>query len=222
MEYNKAIQYLKEHTAKHSGAKSLAVSLIACVLFITLELFTGRIDKATIHLNERGKLLRSWIQNVSSTTNSPGRESRKPNFVLNPQSVEDELVSIFAHLDLQSMYFGSGKPQLKLAADSSTAPAKDAYPNPLSSFDLPAEFHSIHEANQYLIIITNECLHFTDQNIDHAELRPNGAGKEALKKGHTFVLVWTASEAPTSIQEARPKTVERIFGGAVSGKANFV
>lgn len=169
MEYNKAIQYLKEHTVKNGGSKSLAVSLIACVLFITLEPFTGRIGKATIHLNEGRKLLLLWIQNVSSTTDSPGRESRKLNFVSKPQSVEDELVSIFAHLDLQSTYFGSGKPQVKLAVDSSTASAKDTYPNPLGSFGLPTEFYFIHEANQCLLIITNECLHFTGQNIDQAQ-----------------------------------------------------
>ncbi|OCL04419.1 hypothetical protein AOQ84DRAFT_225993 [Glonium stellatum] len=171
VEYNKAIYYLKEHITKQSNARSSRAILITCVLFITLELFTGRLQKATIHLDQGRKLLlQSYIaQSNGSTTDAPENETKALVFASNPESVEDELVNIFAHLDIQSTYFGSNRPQLKLATHSSiTSSGKSNCPKSPTSLVVPSSFHSIHEANQHLVIIMNESLTFVGHSFDAA------------------------------------------------------
>lgn len=169
-EYNKAIRSLNERILKHEHASSLGVILITCVMFIVLELFGGCLDKAMIHLNEgRNLLLQLGLTgNNDFTGASPENETRTLYFAAKPESVEDKLVNRFAHIDLQSTYFGSQRPQLNLAAHSRTTLAKGSRigPDPPVSLIIPAYFNSPHEANQYLVILTNECLKFTGRTFD--------------------------------------------------------
>lgn len=162
-DYNKAIQHLKAHVAGHDDPSGLRVALITCVLFIALELLTSRFEKAMIHLLEGRKLLLSSAQFVSSTTESAEVETRTLMLASKPQSIEEELVSLFADLDLQSTHFGSGRPQLRLSACKPIQPIR---PEPLFSLALPSDFSSIQEANQHLLILTNNCLQFVGQELD--------------------------------------------------------
>jgi hypothetical protein len=67
----------------------------------------------------------------------------------------------------RSTYFGCEKPLLNLAADekNTTTPPEGFGPNSNSptSLVVPSNFRSLHEANQYLVILINECLKYTGQ-----------------------------------------------------------
>lgn len=163
-DYNKAIEHLKTLvTGNDSSLSSLRVILIACAIFIALELCIGRFEKALMHFTEGRKLL--CLSPQFASTNSTSAETQTETLVLalGPQSIEDELVNVFSDLDIQSTYFGSEKPQIKLSARKlSDAPQ----PEPLLRLTLPTTSHAIQEANQYLVILTNECLHFISHKLD--------------------------------------------------------
>jgi len=164
-QYNKAIQHLKAHVTGLDNLSSLRLTLITCVLFIALELCTGQILPAMMHLNEGRKLLHSCVD-----LDKPGVTDGEPKpLVLSsrPQSVEEELVAVFADLDLQSTYFGSARPQLKLTAhETRRDPRPSPGVEPLFSFALPVEFGSIQEADQQLTLLANRCLEFVGDRLE--------------------------------------------------------
>ena len=170
-EYNKAIRFLNERIVNHEHASSLRVILITCMMFIVLELFGGCLDKAMIHLRGGRQLLFQLGLNLKDniTGTRSGSETRTFCFATKPESVEDKLVNRIANIDLQSTYFGSEKPQLNLAPDSraaTLAKRSEIGPDPLISLVIPDYFNSLYEANQYLVILTNECLKFTGSTFD--------------------------------------------------------
>ena len=65
----------------------------------------------------------------------------------------------------RSTYFGCERPVLNLAADDkNTTELPESfgpYLNPSTSLVIPNNFRSLHEANQYLVILINECLKYT-------------------------------------------------------------
>jgi hypothetical protein len=130
------------------------------MLFIALELTTERFEEAIIHLNEGRKMLRS-----SSLFNSEPDEARTLILAPKPESIEDELVGIFADLDLQYTYFGSERPRLSLSPHKSMLNDR---PEAQYSMVFPDTFSSIREANQYLVIVTNKCLQFVGWKIQPA------------------------------------------------------
>jgi len=154
-EYNKAIQHLRTHT--DNSPSSLRTTLIVCALFIALELTTERFEEAIIHLNEGRKMLCS-----SSLCNSEPGDAPTLTLAPNPETTEDELVSVFADLDLQYTYFGSERPQLILSPQKykQTDFAESRF-----STVFPETFSSIREANQYLVIVMNKCLQFVGWKI---------------------------------------------------------
>jgi len=99
-DYNKAIQHLKKYVVGHAKPRSLRIALITCALFIALELSTGRFEQATMHLREGRKLLDSFTHVDISTTEYPKVEIKTLVLALKLESTEDELVSVFADLDL--------------------------------------------------------------------------------------------------------------------------
>jgi len=103
-DYNKAIQHLKKHVVGHAKPQSLRIALISCALFIALELSTGRFEQATMHLSEGRKLLDSFTHVDISTTEYPEVEIKALVLASKPESTEDELVSVFVDLDLQSTF----------------------------------------------------------------------------------------------------------------------
>ncbi|KAE9376188.1 hypothetical protein N431DRAFT_481291 [Stipitochalara longipes BDJ] len=163
-EYNKAIQYLKEHIDKHDDHSSLRVILIACVIFIALELSSGRHEEAVMHLSEGIKLIQSFLGSGTSTMQNPTFESSALVLTSNYQSTDGQLVGVFVDLDLQSTYhFGFQKPQLKLRHLKCGG---NATPEQISSLVLATSFFDIHEANQTLVILTNKCLQFVGRKLD--------------------------------------------------------
>lgn len=154
-DYNTAIQYLKRDITGHHNTPTVA--LTTCLIFIAIELVTGHFDRAMMHLNEGRKLL--YSSTCFATSISESSRIRTKTFILasQPQSVEDELFSIFADLDLQYTHFGSERPMLKLSAHKATPTLSPEAPLP---WVLPLNFRSIEEAHQYLLILANECLQF--------------------------------------------------------------
>ena len=174
VEYNKAIHSLNEQILEHENASSLRVILIACVIFIVLELFGGCLDKAVVHLSEGRKLLLQLglTQNDDSAGARSENETKALYLAAEPESVEEKLVNQFAHIDLQSTYFGFKKPQLNLAARQRTttlAKGSGIGPNPPISLVIPVYFNSLQETNQYLVILINECLKFAGQPFDQTQ-----------------------------------------------------
>lgn len=159
-QYNKAIQSLKAHVTKLDDPASLRITLITCVLFIALELCTERILQAMIHLDEGRKLTSTLFTTCNPNYVNPGTEAIILPSV--PQSTEDELLLVFADLDVQSTYFGSARPQFRLAPEQGT---KDPL-LPSTSMLVPPTFHTIEEANQHLIILTNKCLDFVGDRLE--------------------------------------------------------
>jgi hypothetical protein len=159
-EYNKSIQHLNRSLIDHNEASSRTV-LVACVLFITLELFLGRIETAIAHLDQGRKLLLQ--SSVVGNAKGDG-ENEIPTILLKakPQSMDDHLISVFVHLDNQSTYFGSDRPQFKLGAVSNEVSSRI---RPRDVLNIPEAFDSIHEASQYFVIITNECMSYTGQTL---------------------------------------------------------
>lgn len=100
-EYNKSIRFLQEHIEKHEEAGSLRIVLIACVMFTTFELFSGRVGKAAMHLENGRKLLIQLYRTPKkrSAIAGPDSESTRLYFAQRPESVEDYLINIFAHMD---------------------------------------------------------------------------------------------------------------------------
>jgi hypothetical protein len=173
-EYNKAIRSLNKYIREHADTGSLRVILITCVCFIVLELYGGCVEKATMHLDEGRKLLLQLARtrNSKSTAMNSENEVQALYFAPKPESVDDRLVNIFAHIDLQSIYFGSERPLLRLTAHESykaltKGPGINLHPSIF--LDIPAHFFSLHEANQHLIILTNECLRFSGRTFDQTK-----------------------------------------------------
>jgi transcription factor-like protein len=160
-EYNKAIAHLKVHFTDHHRLSSLRVILVTCILFIALELSTGRITEAVMHLEEGRKVLHSSCRQITSDTERPGTATDIIVLPPKPQSAEDEIVAIFVDMDLQSTFFGSTKPQLNLSA----YPMENSETGLEYSFVLPECFQSIDEANQYLVVLTNKCLQFVGDTV---------------------------------------------------------
>lgn len=171
-EYNKAIHFVNDFILKNENARSLSTILITCVLFVVLELYGGCVDKAIMHLNEGRKLLLLLGRRQNYILTGASSTDEALYFAARPESVEDKLINMFAHMDLQAAYFGSERPQLKLSAyeneTNGTKPPSIAF-DPSLLIDIPARFRSLHEANQHLVILTNECLRFTGHTFDQTK-----------------------------------------------------
>jgi hypothetical protein len=101
-EYNKAITHLKE-VMKHENSSSMRIMLIACVIFTAIEIFSGCVGKAIMHLDNGRKLLLQLHRFHRRCVTTPEPESKVTRLLFSPkpESVEDKLVNMFAHLDLQ-------------------------------------------------------------------------------------------------------------------------
>ena len=101
-EYNKAIAHLKE-LIKHENASSIRAILITCVVFATIEIFNGCVSKAIMHFDNGRKLLLQLRRSCRNCVTNPEPEINVTRlyFAPKPESVEDKLVNMFAHLDLQ-------------------------------------------------------------------------------------------------------------------------
>lgn len=70
---------------------------------------------------------------------------------------------------VQATYFGSERPLLKLTARDDATTPKNNSGTGLDFLTIPKYFSSLHEANQYLVILINECLDFRGHAFDQTQ-----------------------------------------------------
>lgn len=164
VEYNRAIEHLKTHVAHPTSASSLNVTLIVCIMFVALELRTGRYVEAMVHFNQGVRLLVASENDPASAATGPEAETGTVVLSSDPQTPKEEFIRIFADLDLQMAYVTHKMPELRLVPRRTTgnAPLLPC-PRPPSYMDLPDSFGSIEEATQHVMILTSECRAFISQ-----------------------------------------------------------
>jgi hypothetical protein len=172
--YNKAIRCVSEYLQNREIPTYLGVILMTSVLFVVFELYDGSLEKAILHSNGGRKLVLLLNRDRKALSNGTVSEyeTQSMYFAARPDSVEDKIVNMFAHLDLQASYFGSGPPQLRLAAHENEPPKANVSiigPEPPPFINIPTRFSSFHEANQHLVVLENECLRFTGHAYDHTK-----------------------------------------------------
>ncbi|KAH8660134.1 hypothetical protein BX600DRAFT_467289 [Xylariales sp. PMI_506] len=165
-EYNKAIRFLKKNIDAHDNTASLRVALIACVLFIALEIRAGRLIKAAMHMNEGMKLLRKYLHSPTPAATAVFKHSSL-NLPPIPHTIEDELVAVFVDLDLQVSCLTGEKPQLNLIADGSLRDICQPLQYMAMPLFLPTApaIGSNEQAKQIITFITNKCLDFNSQKL---------------------------------------------------------
>ncbi len=108
--YNKAIRYLVGYGKSRSKQATRPV-LVACVVFICLELLRGRFRTARAHLQSGLKLLSEMQSHPSRKGWAEGKcNGRDDTFVVPPQhaSVDNQLIDALTQLNIQSALFGQG------------------------------------------------------------------------------------------------------------------
>lgn len=156
--YSKAIQQLRPHLAagKSSGAASIRVALIACLVFANLELLNGRYNIGIAHLHSGLKLLGEFHGYVL--------DGDEPVLVLKPPRdfVDEWIVDTLTKLLVQANLHGAqAMPYPRLVMRITSAP--------LPSFT----FHSVTEARQHLDQLVNDILYLSE---DTGRLRTSVSG----------------------------------------------
>ncbi|KIV81880.1 hypothetical protein PV11_04030 [Exophiala sideris] len=141
--YNKAVRYLRDRIGR-TDFDDLQVVLMVCLILLTFDLIEGRYGAALIHLNHGRRILKG-IHGGAGACDS---------LLLSPkaQSTLDEISYSFALMDIQSVYFGSPKPEFKLAARSGT----DQTDCP----SIPRSFNTFDDAWHAMLLLSNEVYRF--------------------------------------------------------------
>ncbi|KAE8406641.1 hypothetical protein BDV37DRAFT_242349 [Aspergillus pseudonomiae] len=102
LQYNKAIQHLRGVTTGPGGSSKtgLRVTLITCMLFVTLEYLRGQHKMGSAHLGHGIQLLANVSAPAPRTSMAPSILSPAEDFV------HDALVESYARLAIQSAMFG--------------------------------------------------------------------------------------------------------------------
>jgi hypothetical protein len=173
---NKAIRLLRTHisTAPRSGE----TVLMACVLFICLEIFQGNFEAALMHLDSGMKVLGSWLRDERSFCR--GMTVSRPSRTF----IESSLIPVFARLDIQaSTDFGSRPLHCEIVLkdlDISKTPP------------MPAAFSSVTEASDSLVGLVYHMFHL--QQVAHDLLNPTGAGSPYKSPEGLVVMFMTARQ----------------------------
>ncbi|EXJ76016.1 uncharacterized protein A1O5_00524 [Cladophialophora psammophila CBS 110553] len=97
-QYNKSIAYLRACQFEEDNEAELRTALVACVLYISLELLRGDYTTAMIHARHGLNLLSKLKQDVEKQALCPKRL---------PETIDDYLVEAFTRLSLQSAHVGA-------------------------------------------------------------------------------------------------------------------
>lgn len=159
IQYNHAIHSLKLDASK-GDKQSIRVVLITCILFMSIELRIGRTAQALKHLDGGRQLLLSL--GMSQDRSDEG-ERDAPRIALRGDraSVDEELVAVFADLDIQATYFGSQKPQWSLVSFNTSA--KQPKVAAINYTGLPNFWE---EAHRQLTVLINRSLRLLGSQLD--------------------------------------------------------
>ncbi|OCK97773.1 uncharacterized protein K441DRAFT_694301 [Cenococcum geophilum 1.58] len=157
-QYGKAVRHLKQLSEK--GQQGHAIALICGLLFIPFEVLRGNNIAALYHLEGCVKILNE----TRSAIGLQGRPPTQASSAASENDVEQELLPIFARLDLEaSLYMGLRSPNLYLD-----------YPE-ISESDYPSPvFLSVLDASNCLNSIMNRMHKFTRSTGDHFRYRSVG------------------------------------------------
>ncbi|KAK4946528.1 hypothetical protein LTR10_014380 [Elasticomyces elasticus] len=138
--YNKAVRYLRDRIGR-TDLDDLQVVLMVCLILLTFDLIEGRYGAALIHLNHGRRILKGLH----------GGAGACDSLLLSPkaQSTLDEISYSFALMDIQSVYFGSPRPEFKLAGTDQT-----------DCLNIPRSFSTFNDAWHAMLLLSNEVYRF--------------------------------------------------------------
>lgn len=166
-QFNKAISLLHKRLQDTPDRETGRVLLLCCILFISIEILRGHYGTAMLHLYNG----RNILYNHLAHSRYVGRED---TLVLSStsQSVEDELVEIFARLDIQSTNFGLNAPRFRLITENLST-SKEA--------QIPHSFSGLREARQHFDMIANAIHRFLTMSADpefHNPANPSAVAQQ--------------------------------------------
>lgn len=151
--YSKAIQHLQPHFSAMNKA-SVRVALMACFLFVSLELLSGHFATAQIHIRNGLSILRQFGTPFED-------DGTVLLFDTVPGSIDDAIVRAFCRLNLQLELFTHSyqHPCLVLQIVEPETPT--------------SEFHSVNEAWKQIERLFNRIFHLTDLWHRQQQTLPN-------------------------------------------------
>lgn len=200
-QYNKAIADLQVHFVARDH-RSLQIALTACMIFTCIEILRGSYTVANTHIDSGIRLLRN-LQRRSRNRHLQTEFSHKTTVTrrLSPQSLDDDLLEAFAHMNIQSILFGYPFRYLHVVAED---------PRSGLHFHIPDKFDSLGEARQYLEVLLNAVLHLIEisrsENHKPLDVHPE---RETLQ---TSLSSWLNSYE-TSIPSLLPNLNQRTAMG---------
>ena len=159
LQYIKALHYLRQRLSRAHDPLAAPVALIACLLFMCLEMLQGNRMGAVGHLRTGLQIL-AGIPSLFAD-----HHDQLPHRYLYLQSTFStsllhQIAAHFASLDLEATGFGERSPVLHLAAQGVEMGDRIA---------LPSSFSSVDEARSYLEILSNRLLHLRGELLQLAE-----------------------------------------------------
>lgn len=191
--YSKAIQHLQPHFSAMDKA-SVRVALMACFLFVSLELLSGHFTTAQIHIQNGLRILREFGTLI-------GDDGRVLLFDIVPGSIDDTIVRAFCRLNLQ----------LELFRHSYQHPClvlQIAEPETSTSV-----FRSVNEAWKRIERLFSRIFHLTDlwrrqqQTLDYppVELPPNLLTYQHQIRAELSACLVILRASKTSMPDQDPK-----------------
>ncbi|PLN76728.1 hypothetical protein BDW42DRAFT_15631 [Aspergillus taichungensis] len=159
LQYIKALQHLRQRLSRAHDPLAAPVALIACLLFMCLEMLQGNRMGAVEHLRTGLQIL-AGIPSLFAV-----HHDQLPHRYLYLQSTFStsllhQVAAQFASLDFEATGFGERSPVLHLAAQGVEMGDRMA---------LPSSFSSVGEARSYLEILSNGLLHLRGELLQLAE-----------------------------------------------------
>ncbi|KAA8641973.1 uncharacterized protein ATNIH1004_010912 [Aspergillus tanneri] len=146
-QYVKAMGHLRTRLAEIGGGRQAAeIALVACVLFVCLEMLQGNRVGALVHLRNGLSVLSGMPSQVHRG------HSRGCDYLVvkqERQALVDQLTDIFARLDIDTMSFGERAPVFRIVS-----------PEDIIGIELvlPADFQSVDQA-LYILDRLNSTVH---------------------------------------------------------------
>ena len=169
-QYNKAIHKLgKDLSTK--GCQSAEVALTCCLLFFCFESVQGNHKSALCHLQSGLEILRSWrVKDSQSSFNNIWISSSKSDII------EDYLVRVFSHLDMQASLFLHTNTRLPPLHTLLTNSGSDA------THFIPISFASLDQARNMLEKLSNRLAYFIILNQPDPDRSPDNIPSTVIEE----------------------------------------
>ncbi|KAI9834415.1 MAG: hypothetical protein M1819_003026 [Sarea resinae] len=163
-QHHAAVYHLYSRLRKQDR-NSAVIALVTCFLFICFEFLRRRIDDASAHLRSGVKILLEMLsRGRAAKADVDADTGTDTNMVvistLKPSSVEEDLLDLFARLDIQSTMCGSktllgplsvqNPDRVMIGSKSLLGPITVASPTWVEEDQIPESFTSLVEAQRYL------------------------------------------------------------------------